>query len=335
MKITMKEIAKEAGVSVTTVSHIINGTKRMTDHTYNRVMDVVNKYNYIPNYSAKNLRNNSTKTAGLIVPSFPDSFVTKYTNSIALRAREMGYNLLFVNSNEDTDYEEETLKLFSSQMVDGVILAPAAKYSQPSPYDVTDIIESLPIVLISRYHDAFTNSPIIKQDDFQAGFDAGNHLLMHGHQRVGIIYAVQDISPTVDRIKGFRHALQQRGIQLEEEQIVNGEATTKGGEKAVRRLLHDQPDITGLFILNDSMSVGVISGLKEMEISIPDDVALIGFGDFPSASIIDPPITTIGLSPETMGQTAFDLLLNKISNKDYHNKVEVPTHLIQRKSCGC
>lgn len=100
-------------------------------------------------------------------------------------------------------------------------------------------------------------------------------------------------------------------------------------------MLQKDPNVSAIFILNDPMTVGVIAELKELNKAIPTDVALIGFGDFPSAEIIDPPITTVGLSAETMGQTAFDLLLNKITNRNYYNHVQIPTYLITRKSCGC
>ncbi|WP_040981961.1 LacI family DNA-binding transcriptional regulator [Oceanobacillus jeddahense] len=335
MRITMKEIAKEAGVSVTTVSHVINGSKKITEETYNRVMDIVNKYNYVPNYSAKNLRNNTTKTAGLIVPSFPDSFVTEYINAISLRAKEMNYNLLFVNTNEDVDYEEATLKLFSSQMVDGIILSPAASYSKPFPYHIHNIMKNLPIVLISRYHDALTDTPLVCQDDYQAGFDAAKHFLEHGHKKMVVVYGMDDIGPTFNRIKGFKAALELEGMTLDPEQIIDGEATVQGAEKAIKKLINNQTDVTAMFLLNDSMTIGAISALNDMNISIPNEMAIIGFGDFPSASIINRPITTISASAETMGRTAFDMLLNKINNPDYMNKVIVPTYLIKRKSCGC
>ncbi len=333
----MKEIAKEVGVSVTTVSHVINGTKRISEPTYNKIMECVKRHNYVPNYSAKNLRNSATKTAGLVVPSFPDSYVTRYINSISKRAKEMGYSLLFVNTDEDTDYEEETLKLLNAKMVDGIILAPSAKASKPLPYDVTFLKDSMPIVLISRRHEAFDDCPVVIQDDYQAGYDAATHLLYHNHENMGIIYAVEDISPTNDRIRGFEDALKEHGLKLPSNHIYQGYATVEGGKKAVRKLLENQPQITAIFTLNDSMTIGAISALKEMNKKVPNDVALIGFGDFPSAAVMDPPITNINLSPDILGQTAFDLLLNKINNPGYNKSksVHLPTYLITRKSCGC
>ncbi|SFM21411.1 LacI family DNA-binding transcriptional regulator [Salibacterium qingdaonense] len=335
MKVTMKKIAEEVGVSVTTVSHVVNGTKKISSEKYNQIMEIIRKHNYVPNYSAKNLRSQSTKTAGLIVPSFPDSYVTGYINSISRRAKEMGYNLLFINTDEDVDYEQETLKLLHSNMVDGIILSPSAKMEESESYSEELLDSSLPIVLISRYHEAFQHSPFVTQDDFQAGYDAAIHLLQHGHRDIGLIYAVSGISPTKNRINGYKKALEEYGVSFNENYLEKGHATVEGSRKAVKSLLEKNKEITALFVLSDLMTIGTISGLKEMNKKIPDEVALIGFGDFPSAPIMDPPVTNISLSPDTLGQTAFDLLLNKINNPGYDKTVHIPNFLITRKSCGC
>jgi LacI family transcriptional regulator len=335
MKVTMKEIAEEVGVSVTTVSHVVNGTKKISDKTRERIIEIIEKHNYVPNYSAKNLRNRSTKTAGLVVPSVPDSYVTGYINSISKRAKEMGYNLLLVNTDEDLDYEKETLKLFQSNMVDGIILSPSARITDSTSYNSELINSSLPIVLISRYHDSLKNVPFVTQDDFQAGYDATRHLLEHGHKHIGIIYAVDGISPTWDRVEGYKTALAEYGISFNENYLALGNATVEGSRKATKSLLKKNEKITALFVLSDLMTIGTITGCRELYKKIPEDVALVGFGDFPSATITDPTVTNISLSPDILGQTAFDLLLNKINNQNYNKHIQVPTFLVTRKSCGC
>lgn len=127
MAVTMKDIAREAEVSSATVSHVINGTKKISEPTQNKILELIKKYNYIPNSTAKNLRTQSTKTAALIVSSLPDTFITDMVYGVEERAREAGYNLLLVNTNEDEEYEQKTINLLHSKMVDGIILSPAAK----------------------------------------------------------------------------------------------------------------------------------------------------------------------------------------------------------------
>lgn len=332
MKVTMKDIAKESGVSIATVSHVINGTKHISEEKHDKIMSVIQKYNYIPNSTAKNLRQQSTKTAGLIIPSFPDSYVTGYINGIGNRARELNYNLLFVNTNEDSQYEQETVNLLYSKMVDGIILSPtSSNIDYLNPF----IERDFPVVLFNRYDPALDSLPRVTADDHQAGYDATNHLLKHGHKKIGIIYAVKDITPTNHRVEGYKEALEQFGLPFEESCIELGHATVDGGGTAAKILLERHKDMTALFILSDLMTVGAISACKQMGRKIPADVAVIGFGDFAGAAIIDPPVTNVSLPPDIIGRTAFDLLINKINNPNYKAHIQLPTSLMIRKSCGC
>ena len=328
----MKDIAKEANVSVATVSHVINGTKHITEEKYKKVMEIINKYNYVPNSAAKNLRQQSTRTAGLVVSSFPDSFVTAMVYGIEERAREMGYDLMLVNTNEDAVYEEKTINLLYSKMVDGIILSPC---SIDASYLKKYTDQNFPIVLVNRYDPNIQNAPRVTGDNYQTGFDATLHLLNHGHKKIGLIHSVPGVTTTLDRIKGYRDALAMHRIDFDENIVEFGHATVNGGANAVHSLLSREKDITALFILNDLMTIGAISKLKELSLKIPQDIALIGFGDFASSDIIDPPVTNIVLPPETIGRTAFDVLLSKINNPNYLKHIELPPSLIIRKSCGC
>ncbi len=332
MKITMKDIAKEANVSVATVSHVLNGTKKIGEEKHKKIMSIIEKYNYIPNSTAKNLRQMKTKTAGLVVSSFPDSFVTEMIHGVEERAREAGYNLLLVNTNEDKNYEEETMNLLYSKMVDGVILSPTTNdvgYIKPF------LDNNFPIVLVNRQDYNIKNTPRVTGDNYQTGYDATKHLLSHGHRDIGFIYATRNVTTTDDRIQGYIDALKDYDIPFQESYLESGYATVNGGINAVKSLLNREANITALFIQNDLMTMGAISKLKELNIHIPNDIAIVGFGDFPSSTIIDPPVTNIILPPDTIGKTAFDVLLNKVNNPDYMKNIELPPTLIVRNSCGC
>lgn len=332
MGVTMKDIAKEANVSTATVSHVINGTKNISEEKHNKIMELIRKYNYVPNLTAKNLRQNKTMTAGLVVSSFPDSFITEMVYGVEERAREMNYHILLVNTNENRSYEEETVQLLHSKMVDGLILSPtSSEIEYLNKY--TD--SNFPIVLVNRYDPIANNTPRVTGDNYQTGYDATMHLLKHGHKKIGVIYAVPNVSTTNERIKGYKAALSKYNIPFSDSYLELGYATVNGGEMAAQSLLNRESDITAIFILNDLMTIGVISKLKQLSLKIPEDVAVIGFGDFASANIIDPPVTNIALPPETIGKTAFDVLLSKINNPDYMKHIELPPTMIIRKSCGC
>lgn len=329
---TMKDIAREANVSVATVSHVINQTKHISEPTRKKVLEIIEQYNYVPNSAAKNLRQQSTKTAGLVVSSFPDSFVTEMIFAIEQRAKETGYNLLLVNTNEDRAYEEKTINLLHSKRVDGIILSPT---SNDIGYLQKYTNESFPIVMVNRYESTIENIPRVTGDNFQLGYDATSHLLRHGHKKIGFIYSYPDVSTTNDRIRGYQEALTQFKIPIREDYIVQGYAKVDGAANAVEKLLTIDDEITALFVQNDLMTIGAIKKIKELNLTIPDDIAIIGFGDFSSSEIIDPPVTNIVLPPDMIGRTAFDVLLNKMNNPNYMTHIELPPSFNVRKSCGC
>ncbi|QQK76526.1 LacI family DNA-binding transcriptional regulator [Salicibibacter cibarius] len=332
MKVTMKDIAREANVSTATVSHVINGTKQISEEKHKKITAIINKYNYLPNSTAKNLRKNKTMTAGLVVSSFPDSFITEMVYGVEERAREMGYQILLVNTNENKYYEEETINLLYSKMVDGIILSPT---SSDIGYLNKYTNDNFPVVLANRYDPIAENVPRVTGDNYQTGYDATMHLLDHGHENIGVIYAVPNVSTTRDRLNGYKDALSKYHLPFLEDNLELGYATVKGGENAAKSLLERTVGITAIFSLNDLMTIGIISKLKELSIKIPEDIAVIGFGDFASANIINPPVTNIVQPSETIGKTAFDTLLSKINNPEYMKHIELPPSMILRKSCGC
>lgn len=327
----MKDIAREAGVSVATVSHVINKSKYVSPEKQKYILEVIERLNYAPNIAAKNLKMQRTMTTGLIVSSILDSYITSIVNSVGNRAREQGYNLLFVNTNEQQQYEKDGIRFLNANVVDGVILSPT---SSDLNYLQSFLEQKFPIVFVNRYDPNFPSIPRVTADDFQAGYDATSHLLGHGHKKIGVVLAVPNVTSTKNRIEGYISALNQQGIVFDENLLEVGHATVEGGFNAVRLLLKREPKITGLFILSDLMTIGAIKAFNSMSIRCPEDMALIGFGDFEAAAAMYPPITNIN-PPNTIGQTAFDLLINKVNNFNYTRHIQLPVSLIVRKSCGC
>lgn len=331
MKLTMKDIAKEAGVSVATVSHVINNTKNITEERKNKILEIIEKHNYVPNSTAKNLRRRSTKTAALVISSSTDSFVTEMIFGVEKMAREMGYSLLLVNTNEDEVYEEKTINMLYSKMVDGIILSPT---SNNIDY-LNRFTKSMPIVLANRYNEVVKNAPRVTGDNYSVGYDATMHLMEHGHKNIGVIISVPDVSTTEGRIKGYRDALEQNNLPYDEDNLEIGYGTVDGGREAVEKLLKRKKDITAFFFLNDFMTIGGISKMKEMGLSIPEDIALIGFGDSPASAIIDPPVTNMILPPQEIGMKAFESLTRKIDGEKNVDNFELPASMVVRQSCGC
>lgn len=330
---TMKDIAKEAGVSVATVSHVINGTKNISEEKQKLVRQTIEKYNYVPDIRAKNLRLKKTKTVGLVVSSLQDTYVTGIVNGVGSRARELGYQLLFVNTNENAEYEKETIQLIGSNMVDGIILSPTSCDTGYLKEHIDQ--QKVPFVFINRYDPNISDIPRITADDFQAGYDATAHLIQHGHKHIGLIYAIPNVTTTDQRIEGYKAALNKFNLPFNHHYLEMGHATVDGAVHAIKSLLSRNKKITALFVLSDLMTIGAMKGIIGMSLRCPEDIALIGFGDFDAAQIISPPISNIGLPPDTIGRTAFDALVNKMSNSSYYRHIQIPTSLVIRKSCGC
>lgn len=328
--ITIKDIAREAKVSVATVSHVINNSKNVSNATRQRVEAIIKKYNYIPNSAARNLRQQSTRTVALVVSSFLDSFVTEMIYGIEERAKELNYKVLLVITNEDYEYEKSTIELLFAQHVDGIILSPT---SGDIDYLKEYLDQNSSMVMVNRYLPELENLPYVVGDNYQIGYDMTNHLIQHKHNRIGFIYSYPNVSTTEDRLKGYKDALYDNGIQYDPNLIVQGFATADGGNDATELLLNQ--NVSAIASQNDLMTIGAITQLNEKGLLIPDDIALIGFGDFSAAHIINPPITTITLPGKIIGRTAFDLLLNKINNPNYNGKVTLPSSLVLRESCGC
>lgn len=330
MKITISDIAKEAGVSIATVSHVINGTKNISEKRRKKILEIIKRHNYVPNSAAINLRTNKTNTIALIISSFLDDYIIKLMEGVSNRAREENYNLLFINTNEDSDYEKEIIHLLQSGEVDGIILSSASIELE----SLKDYRSSIPIVLLNRTASDNTKYPVISGNDFQVGYKATKHLLEQGHEQIGFIYGIPNVSPTLNRIKGYKAALKEYGIPYDESLLEWGKATKEGSIEATKTLIEKNPSITALFVQKDLMTIGTIIALREMNLRIPQDVALIGFGDFSSAEIIEPPITVITMPAKKIGEKACETLIEKINKQDHNLSVEFPCSLIIRKSCG-
>ncbi|RTQ94133.1 LacI family DNA-binding transcriptional regulator [Lysinibacillus telephonicus] len=327
MRITIKDIAKEAGVSTASVSHVLNGTKKLSESTTKKVMDVINKYNYIPSENAKKLRNDHTKTIGVMVSSIQDHYVSGIIMELSDVIRSNGYEMLFINTSENLDYEKEAIKLLIAQRVEGLIISPVNS-SSLSKYQ--DLFKELPIVQVLRY-DTALSLPKVTADDFNAGYLATKHLLSQGYKKIAIIYSKKTINPTFDRIKGCQQALLEfsntNTLFLEQ-----GFATVEGGAKAFEEIYRRHPDVDGVFALNDFMAIGCLMKIKELKLKCPEQIGVVSFGDFASAELIEPSVTAIHVENKEIGRKAAHKLFNILNNHPFEQEEKVELLLKVRNS---
>jgi len=328
----IKDIAKQAGVSVTTVSRVLNGEKYVKDDLKARVQKVIDELDYVPSHIARSLVRKKTNLIGVIVPDLTSSFYSTILSSIEETASQNNYNLLVCNIIEDTDKELKYLHVFKEMRVDGVIIMHEKLTDEIRAYlNKLDI----PIVFSSvRPADQKFISIII--DDYAAAMEATKYLLELGHSRIGFIGGdMRDVTSGQSRFLGYRDALSGSGISVSDAYIRFGDYKTMSGYKLTQELLACEPRPTAIFAVSDDMAVGAMNCIHDHKLKVPDDVSVIGFDGSQLTEWVRPQLSSMEQPIQEMGKVTVELLLNLISGE-----VETPMEdvilkhkLIARQSC--
>lgn len=310
MRTTIFDIAKEANVSIATVSKVINNTGRISEKTRKKVLEVIEKHNYTPNLLATALTSKYSYTLGLMMPNLANPFFGEIAKSVEDRARELGFSVIMCSTEYDAEKEAWYFTLLQKKRVDGVIII--------SGVENEDAIlgqkarAGMPIALVAR---DIPTLPIntVCVDDFLGGYMAARHLLQLGHRNMGMI--LENIRAARERLRGFRKALEEEGLTLEDRYVAEGEATIENGKLFAHRLLDKKPSPTAIFATNDILAIGVIRAANERNLKVPDDLSVVGFDNTILATITDPPLTTIAQPMSLMGSTIVDLLVQEIKGE--------------------
>ena len=327
--VSIKQVARSAGVSVATVSHVLNNTRYVSPELVRRVREASENLGYTPDGNARSLRLRKTQTIGLIIPDV-NPFFAELARIIEDQGFAAGYTTVLGNADGHSDRERRYLETFASKRVDGLILA--------STLHDTEGLEALvqrsgtPVVLVDRRLE-FPGVDVVLADNLGGGHSATRHLVELGHRRIACITGPSELTPSADRTEGYRRALAEAGIGLEPELVVRGDFTYAGGRRAMRKIL-EQGDVTAVFAANDLMAIAAMSELRERRLRVPVDVSVAGFDDaFPSA-LIAPALTTVRQPLVEMGTTAVALLLARMRDEtggDTKHRM-LPTELIVRES---
>lgn len=329
MKVSMKDVAQKAGVSTTTVSHVINKTRFVRVETKKKVLKVMKELNYYPNSAARNLRSRKSNVVGLLVPDISNFFFTSIAKGVENTLKKHGYNLILSNSNEDLKSEIEQIKIYNTQLVDGLIMAPV---SGDHAFLNELLNRDYPVVFIDRKPKGYQGDCVVG-NNIKGAYDAIRMLIKKGHSKIGIITGLPGLTTTDERLIGYKKALVDHNLKIDENLIKVGDSQFKGGYESTKELLK-HTNITALFVANNLMTVGAIKYLKEKRVAIPGDIAIIGFDDYKWASITEPSLSMVKQPACDIGETASTLLIKRIkkeeigSNKEYR----LPTKLIIRDS---
>jgi LacI family transcriptional regulator len=330
---TMKRIASELGVSITTVSKVLNNHADISQATRDRVLARVEQLGYQRNAVARSLSLRRTHTLGIVIPDLMHSFFVEVINGIEPVASVRGYGLLLCSSSEDAGKERSDLEMLRGRQVDGIVLATANASGN------TDMLLQLTkqgtsLVMIDRDDHPSVKCHRVLTDDEQVGVLATSHLLDTGRRAVAHIGG-PPIVHARRREKGWRAALQARRIKMDESWFVRGGFMESDGYRAMKRLLTVRPKIDAVFAANDPAAIGAMKAIWEAGLRVPNDIAVVGVGDIALGDLLRVPLTTVGWSRRDQGRHAAELLLNGLEgDADRPQRVIIPPQLVVRESSG-
>jgi LacI family transcriptional regulator len=333
---TIKDIARLARVSHTTVSRALNNKPRISRKTRDRILSVAKKLNYQPNVAARSLKVRRTKTLGLVITTIINPFYPELAQAIENTAREMGYNIILCSTNYDITLERQYIDMLKGKGVDGIIFTSTHRHD---PNIEGLINEKFPLILVNRkIHDESVINRVdyVVVDNVHGGFVATEHLIRMGHKRIGVVLGLSQSSASVERLKGAKKALADYGLQFEPDLVFQGDFLMPSGIEAARKFsaMKDRP--TAVFGVNDYMALGAIEGFTDQGFQIPRDVALVGFNDIEISRMKNIGLTTIGQKTYEMGSIAVRTLVEKIEGECHGviKQIILEPELIVRESCG-
>lgn len=335
-KITIKDIARIANVSHTTVSRALNNKSRIKNETKEKILSIASELNYRPNFIARSLVMRRTKTLGLVITTIANPFYTELSQGIETTAISLGYNIILCSTNYELSAEKRYIDMLRSKGVDGILFT-SAHMGDPNIIELAE--EGFPIILVNRrtYH------PIVRDkvdyvgvDNMLGGFLAVEHLIKLGHKRIGVIGGSSESSVGFERLGGGKKALTTYGLEVIGDYFLEGDFLKGSGYQGGKRYLKMDKPPTAIFAANDYMALGTYQAILEEGIKIPEEVALIGFNDIEFTSMKGIELTTIGQKKYEMGALAVRKLVERVEDRKGGPPEEIilEPELIIRKTCG-
>ena len=328
---TSHDVARKAGVSVATVSRVLNDSPHVSRRARHKVLSAVKTLNYQPNRTAQRLRARRSHVIGLIISDIQNPFFTSVVRGIEDVAYQHGYSLVLCNSDEDPEKEKLYVNVMRAEEVAGVILASASQADTP----VDDLLTyNIPVVAIDRKID---HRPIdtVLAANIEGARAAVAHLIELGHHCIGFIGLPLTRTPGKERYAGYQSVMREHNLPTSQDFIRISDAKQQGGYESTRDLIASQPCITAFFVANNLMALGALTAIRERGLRIPEDISIVGFDDMPWATLLQPPLTAVAQPTYELGRRAGELLLERLQNphKPVAN-VQLDTTLIVRGSSG-
>jgi DNA-binding LacI/PurR family transcriptional regulator len=328
-KATLSDIAATIGVAPMTVSRVVNGTGYVSKQTREKVMTAVKEMSYRRNGLARNLKRQRTETVGLVLGDISNPYSTELANAVRDVLSARGYNLFICISEHSAKEDITAFESLVDHNVDGIIVA--TRSNTEGDTHLREIVDGhMPVIVVGRdfHHESVD---YVSADNFTGGFEATRHLIDLGHRRIGFIGASLNNKGNLKRLQGYLSALESHDIEIDERLItgrreavseVPGYSTEKMGYEGMKRLLSLPNRPTAVFARNDFTAVGAMTAIKEASLSIPKDIAIVGFDDIPLAVHTVPPLTTVRQPLRLQGQLAAEMLLRRITGDEPQKRIE-------------
>jgi len=329
---TVLDVAKCAGVSPITVSRVINRSGSFSEETRKRVEAAVAELGYVQNSVARSLRSSRTNTIALIVSDITNPFFTSLARGVEDTASDAGYTVFFCNTDELTEEEERYTQVLLQKQVDGFLLVPA----HSSLNSIEKIQKhNIPLVIIDRWLPGVAVDSV-RCDSVEGSYQLTRLLLSLGHRNIALISGPKDVSTSIDRVSGYRNALEEAGLPFDPANVQYGEFVQSSGYALTKRVLAMDPRPTAIFGANNFIAIGVLKALNDAGIKVPGEISVVGFDDLPELLVVSPFLTVASQPAYEMGCRATRLLIERLGKKGAGEKQQVilPTQVIVRGSTG-
>ena len=327
---TIHDVAVRAGVSKTTVSHVINATRFVEEETRQRVLQAIQELQYRPSAAARSLTTGRTGTVGIVVSDTSNPFFGELLLGVEEVLRPQNYALIICNTNETLEYEAHYLNLLLNQRVDGIITAAT---SQPWIELSKAEVQRTPVVFVDRTFDN-PDSYYVGVDNKAGAYQGTQHLILCGYKRIGILAGLDRLSTMRERLDGYCQALQDAGLPVNNDWIIPSQLSVDGGRQAMRTLFGQVDVPEAVFINNNLLTLGALLEMRELGLECTKDIGIVSFDDHPWAAVSCPPLTVVRQPTRKLGQAAAEMILALINEHPVvERRVVLDCELIRRQSC--
>jgi DNA-binding LacI/PurR family transcriptional regulator len=329
--VRLKDIARQAGVSVMTVSKALRDEPDVSAATKSRLKALALQMGYVPDSSAQGLRTKTTKMFGLVIPSITDPIFGRITFAIEERAYELGYDILLAHTLNQSEREEQCLRRLLSRRVDGIFISPVYRFAAEARIYQEILARKTPVVLLGPPAPFCKTFPSAEVDELIASYNVTRHLLHLGHKRIAYLTGPQVAPWAHDRFEGYRRALREANLDVDDKMVFQAGGTIEDGTKAGLQMLNENCNATAIQAVNDLVAIGCATTLLAQGLKIPGDVSVAGFGNILLADHFRVPLTTVRQPKYRLGAAAVEMMLQLLRGESVQSR-RIPGELLERDS---